>query len=809
MGLSRSPALATGLAALAALFLAAPQCRAAQVPPGSPSALEVSVGFDGHVVPAEYAPIFLRILPPPEPDTLLSVTMRSLVRRPGRGYSRADAHVPLSTTVFHISHPAADRPLVLPVVIPREARILQVEVDLGPGRTVYRAVSIPDAPGPVTLVLTRRREALGFLSAALGSVVYPSPAELPGDWRCYHSVSHVILDNLALAELPADVQEALGRAVTWGAGLFVTGPGLATNRGSRLLGPLAGVTPIGWTPPIAPAALQRWLAPAARGAGALEPLVALKTEQGADFTLVAEDGLPLVIRAQVLNSAIVACTFDPAALAWSRPEAAYRARAAAWEQLLRFAEPGWVADLDPQPFVDSLVPERARISSALWPVCALLALFAIVLGPVNYLIVRRARRREWLLLTVPAAVFLFLAAAALIFRATLPRRDLLYTQTAVATIAGLPQGVELTYFGVFPRGQGPQAFGAPAGSALHTPAEESPFPSMLSSTALEARPPWIEETEGGAISIANIWQRPRAMRFLASARVVDLRPAAASARLEGDALVGSVTNTFGEPLDEVMVGVRWRSIALGRLLPGETAAFRLQLGPPERFDDEHGLPISCGPFSHWLQGNATSRPRGQGAFLRELFDTSPDLFAHPVVIGWGARESPIRRPGADREERRVYLLAVPISPPRARRFAVPAGVAASRVQNLGIYLAPGQPPTAEAQVFTLPIGPAPLAECSLTLHAYASAPRWAHHAPGPDLRLFDWREGRWETLREDIVGHTEVAVADALRFVKQPEGWVAVGYDMPSDDEWPWSGPEPAWRARFTYLDLSFEGSRP
>ncbi len=80
---------------------------------------------------------------------------------------------------------------------------------------------------------------------------------------------------------------------------------------------------------------------------------------------------------------------------------------------------------------------------------ALLLLYIALIGPLNYLVLRRLDRREWAWLTMPVLVGIF-AVAAYGLGATLKGTDTIVNQVGIVrTAAGTDQGIGQVYVGVF------------------------------------------------------------------------------------------------------------------------------------------------------------------------------------------------------------------------------------------------------------------------------------------------------------------------------------------------------------------------
>ncbi len=785
----------------------------------APHRLHVQLGFGGTPAEGCYNPLFIHLDPTPPPGSTATLTV-TLLGSQGfmAGPSRADT--PIATAQFDLRFPPLGRGLSVPLLLYDDIKRLRLHLHTADGQQISRTITLPGDRHRPNLVLTKRRDKLAFLREALEPAAFVEPSELPGDWRSYDCVNAIILDDLPLEELPPKALAALQQAVAWGKGLLVTGPGLDTNAASPLLHPLhldsAQVTS---QPRARLPQLEDWFTSAASDAGSMRP-VSLSSVRLPDDSavLVRSHERPLVSRLRLLRSSVLACAFDPADLYWESADLSYKARSACWQQLLSLTDTYRGADLRVVDVVHSLVPAEARIQSQLRPIIILRAVFALALGPINFLLIRRARRREWMLLTVPGAVAVFLIVAAVIFRTTLLPADLLSAETVTWAAADRPQAVELTYFGILPRGQGYQSAELPAEAALY------PSSELLRGYLRymgETPPPVLQaEQIQGPVTIQGIWQRPRAMRFFASGWPIEITPPAAEARLVGETLVGSFTNTFNEELKGLTLVVRWRKLSLGDLPPGETAAFRVPLGPPEVFERADGSPIDYLHPTSWLavEGSACSiggcgptdalSASPEDALLLEATSRAGTAFLHPLLLAWGKRQSPVSSTGALRRDRRLYLITVPLSPLSDRRFSLPTGLLTPSREWVGSYLRvvpDDRSQEGAAHLFTLPVTPGPLADCALTLHAYASVPRWYFGGRGLQLKLLNWHEGRWEDVGSPFLNFAEYRMEQAARFVKQPEGWIAVAYYDPEyylEDEPSYGG------ARLTYLDLSLEGSR-
>jgi hypothetical protein len=212
-------------------------------------------------------------------------------------------------------------------------------------------------------------------------------------------------------------------------------------------------------------------------------------------------------------------------------------------------------------------------SLALPPIGSLLLLLAgyiVLVGPVNYLILRRLDRREWAWITIPALIVGF-SVAAYGIGAVLRGSDVIVHEIAIvrgSTTAG--QGTSVLYAGVFSPSRGTYQVTVRGGALVSAPVNGDFFGAPTGSTALDivqGEPAMIRDL---AIGFGSL----RAIRAEAPAVVPGLT---VDLRLEEDRIRGSITNTSEEHLDApaLVFGSnvqRWPALA-----PGETLEVQLPL----------------------------------------------------------------------------------------------------------------------------------------------------------------------------------------------------------------------------------------
>lgn len=210
---------------------------------------------------------------------------------------------------------------------------------------------------------------------------------------------------------------------------------------------------------------------------------------------------------------------------------------------------------------------------ALPPTTGLLALLAgyiVVIGPLNYLILRRLDRRELAWITMPVLVLGF-AAAAFGYGALLRGTDVAVNEIAI--IRGAPDATEATaqvWFGVFSPTRSTYQVDLPQGALLASPMTSEQlsggggFLDLVQGTGSE-RPSEVRNLNVGTSSIRVV----RAELPVAGPRMH------VSLTLENSILTGTFQNASDKVLENVAVVLGSSSVVLGNVGPGTTVPVHL------------------------------------------------------------------------------------------------------------------------------------------------------------------------------------------------------------------------------------------
>lgn len=427
-------------------------------------------------------------------------------------------------------------------------------------------------------------------------------ADLPEHTALLRGLNALFLHDLDSAALTPAQRDALGLWVSLGGQLVVSG-GVG---GQQAAAGLTGLLPV----QVGGALAQGDLTPLARlaGAGALpNPAAPLSPAQ----PLARSEQIPpasgLLFRWRYGSGLVTFSAFDFASLrGWT-------GESALWGKLLTqqsVLAPGYGARLSQTSLLERGVlrlPSLNLPSTAV--VLAFLLAYVMVIGPINYLVLRRLRRLEWAWLSVPLVVLVFacgLYAVGVVMRGGQSQ----VSQAAIVQGAeGQSRGFATGFVGLFSPRRAAYTIGFPAQALVGG----SPG-RFTSNDQFEA----VSADEAGQRSIRVLADVVSVTTFVAE-QMVDL-PVSVQSSLSSDGagVRGEVRNTSAGALEDVMI-VRGSSFArLGTLPPGasqQVSASSLQ----------QGFPASV--------GLADSGPFDRQEILRVLFDRDAIRIRNPGISG--------------------------------------------------------------------------------------------------------------------------------------------------------------------------------
>jgi len=281
--------------------------------------------------------------------------------------------------------------------------------------------------------------------------------------------------------------------------------------------------------------------------------------------------------------------------------------------------PLWRRVIPPRTGTSNALTDDGTIVSAIWnlpslalpPIGGLLALLAgyiVLIGPVNYLVLRWLDRREWAWITIPTLIAVFTVGAFGFGNALRGSDVILHEISIVRGAPGTTEGVASSYIGVFSPTRSTYQLRVPGGALISSPISGDLFNSTTTGP-LDV----LQGTETARIrNLAVPFGSLRAVRAETATQVPLI---SGDLRLENGRIVGVITNQSDKVLERpaIVLGASAQVLS-GDLAPGATANVDLRL---------EQNPFSLGQLSERIVGpvfydsNATFDSESQRKLVRK------------------------------------------------------------------------------------------------------------------------------------------------------------------------------------------------
>ncbi len=200
----------------------------------------------------------------------------------------------------------------------------------------------------------------------------------------------------------------------------------------------------------------------------------------------------------------------------------------------------------------------------------IIAAYILVIGPINYLILKRLDRRELAWITMPVLVLAF-AGASFGYGAFLRGTDVVVNEVAI--VRGAPDATEATaqvYFGVFSPTRSTYQVNVPQGALLASPINGDPF--GLGTGTLDLVQGTGPERPS---SVRNLSVGTGSLRIVRAELPVTGPRMRADLKLQDGVLTGTFENASDELLESVAVVLGTSVAVLGDVQPHATVQVRL------------------------------------------------------------------------------------------------------------------------------------------------------------------------------------------------------------------------------------------
>ena len=382
--------------------------------------------------------------------------------------------------------------------------------------------------------------------------------------------------------------------------------------------------------------------------GALASSLQLRSDiSGAVATVVGPNG-PLLAYRPLGQGAVFALALDPAVA----PLRTWDRAAAFWQTVFADHQTGMSvgASRRTNNNYNSSGPFNSPYGSNLSPfdipalqlpgvatIGVFLLVYVVVVGPFNWLILRRTRRTEWAWLTIPAIILLFAGLAYALGYGSKGNHLRLTTGTVVQTYPGASVATVNSFAALFSPNR--QAYDLEWDAAANLSEVNEQGNASRAATLYTGRPSAVRDLQ------IDTW----ALRgFLAETSLPITAPFSGHLQLSTGNVSGRITNTGNAPLRDVAVVLGGEVQLLGTLAPGAEAAVQIASSGGSSGNLEHLLTQLLPGFqtySYPPPTGAADRLRARkAALLTTGITTTPDLAV--TVLGWADTQPlAVRVPG--------------------------------------------------------------------------------------------------------------------------------------------------------------------
>jgi hypothetical protein len=435
-----------------------------------------------------------------------------------------------------------------------------------------------------------------------GRVEVVRPADLPVSALGWSSVSQVVLAGGVWAKLDAPQQEAMRHWVGLGGHLVVMGGAEAAQHVGALPEAMRPAEVMGTRS----AAQLRSLGlldggPGPRGS---VNIAELKPRKGTSLPLPAHEGAPLAVRANFGDGAVTVLAFD----ASEGPFRQWGGMDETWDAL-RFSRSAGTAWTEGRPDAQLLstsvgmLPEF-ELPSMSW-VMLLIGLYIVLVGPVNYQVLKRRRRLDLAWVTIPALTLLATAGTYGMGYVLHGSGLMVYELALVRAVPEAEVAHVYTYVSLF--SPSPRAYAIDIEGAQILPVSE-PGRASGRVTILQGRKGSVEGLDIDQWSMRGV---------LAEAVIPWPDHEIPSLRLESNAIVGDITNIVGRDLEDVLLVVPGGVSRLGTLSKGGGESVSVSYRP--------GSSVQVNPvseLSHLRTGMVAAQLGDSSTNSRMRFDNS-------------------------------------------------------------------------------------------------------------------------------------------------------------------------------------------
>ncbi|MFN0072737.1 MAG: hypothetical protein ACKVVP_14735 [Chloroflexota bacterium] len=740
--------------------------------------MQIRAGFDGLGKVGGWIPVEIELRNDgPDITGELQISVQDTTTNRGT-YTRPPTVYSVPAVLPRKSH----KRLTLEILLPSSAIRTQARLVEGTMTHLEQDVTLTRvAPGDLICgVLSRSSNALDFLP----SLELPAPLrrarvaridvnDLPTRPQLLASLDCLVLSNLSTQSMLDHQKQALSTWVENG-GLLVLAGGPSWQRTiSALPQSLLPVRLTGLTSIQRLDGMADFLHTELTDSG---PWLASQASVQDGTVLVEEDGVPVLVSARRGAGVVFYLALDPA----GEPLRSWPGSVGLWRYVLSHVSGGvGLSSAASSPFSSwGRIPRNALIDvSTVTPpspnsLLILLVTYLALVGPGNYLLIRRYQQPMWTLVTVPTLTVLAVIAG---FAVSTVNRDSDVVANQISLVRAGQSGETghaRTYVSLLARRPG--WFDIAANDASLITSLYYPFPR---DPTMEAASGGAKVLEGAAPSIVDMYLPAGSLGTATVDSLVQYQgPLEAKLIASQSSISGTITNRLGQTLSDVTLVLDYQATRIGDLAAGETREISVNMG--RALSAGYGPPTSFASLLYptvskpKLIPTETARRDVLDSLLGTGFNFNRLELPGLGLVGWlESSQIPISVKGAraTQIDGALYVAALPIELPKGFEGEIPAPIVAKRQlgantasrQQYGSYdLSPGE---SLALQFSLPLANGRMLLDRLYLNVDG---RFRGGSPTAtaigDVSLFNWRTSEWEDWSVSI-GINEFL--DPARFV--------------------------------------------
>jgi len=245
-----------------------------------------------------------------------------------------------------------------------------------------------------------------------------------------------------------------------------------------------------------------------------------------------------------------------------------KATQALWRNLIPARGSGFVGMGDDREIVGAVSELPALALPPIGGLILLLFGYIALIGPINYLVLKRIDRREWAWVTMPALIAVF-AAGAYAYGSALRGSDMIVNEVAIVRGApGATEGSAQVYLGVFSPTRGTYQLALPGGALVSAPVQGDFFGGQ--GTVLDV-------VQGEPARVRNLAVGFGSLRTIRAEAPAEVPLVQAELELRDGFVTGTVRNESNKTLEAPAVVLGASAVVLQDILPGQTADVRLRV----------------------------------------------------------------------------------------------------------------------------------------------------------------------------------------------------------------------------------------